>query len=82
MSIRFGLGTVLLLTGGVLMGSSEATIPPSPLGGSTSGFGPLAWFVVSKPVLGISLVVLGLFIMFRAGRGRDVIEERVAHKVD
>jgi hypothetical protein len=77
MSIRFGLGTVLFLTGGVLMGSSEATIPPSPLGGSTTGFGPLAWFVMSKPVLGISFVVLGLFIMFRAGRSRDVIEERV-----
>jgi hypothetical protein len=81
-NIILGLGRVLLLTGGVLMGSSSATTPATPLGGSTGGYGPLAWFVLTKPILGISFVVLGLSIMFRAGRRNIVPEERLPRRMD
>jgi hypothetical protein len=80
-----GLGRVLFLTGGLLMGSSVALPPPTPLVGCTRGCGPpawIAWIVLTKPVLGIFLIVLGLFIMFRAGRRDDVNEERVPRSMD
>jgi hypothetical protein len=81
-SILSGLGIVLLLTGGLLMGSSVAGPPPTPLAGCADGCGPPAWIVLTKPVLGIFLIVLGLFIMFRAGRRNDVYEERVPRSID
>jgi hypothetical protein len=81
-SIRFGLGTVLFLTGGVLMGSVSAQLCSAPLAGSTDGCGPPAWLVVPKPVLGISFVILGLIIMSRAGRRTDLKEERVYGNMD
>jgi hypothetical protein len=37
---------------------------------------------LTKPVVGIFLIVLGLFIMFRAGRRDDVNEERVPRSMD
>jgi len=84
-SIPLGLGIVLFLTGGLLMGSSVALPPPTPLVGCTGGCGPpawIAWIVLTKPVVGIFLIVLGLFIMFRAGRRDDVNEERVPRSMD
>jgi hypothetical protein len=84
-SILSGLGIVLLLTGGLLMGSSVAGPPPTLLAGCADGCGPpawIAWIVLTKPVLGIFLIVLGLFIMFRAGRRNDVYEERVPRSID
>jgi hypothetical protein len=77
-----GPGRVLFLTGGVLMASISATPPATPVGGSTGDYGPLGWFVLTKPILGISFVVLGLFVMFRAGRRNDAPEERLPHKMD
>jgi hypothetical protein len=79
------LGIVLFLTGGLLMGSSAATIPPTPLAGCTGGCGPpawIAWIVLTKPVVGIFLIVLGLFIMFRADRKDDVSEEGIPRSMD
>jgi hypothetical protein len=78
-NLILGLGRVLFLTGGVLMASSSATPPAMPLAGSAGGYGPLGWFVLTKPILGISFVVLGLSITFRAGRRNDVPEEPLAH---
>jgi hypothetical protein len=64
------------------MVSISATPPATPLGGSGSGYAPLRWFVVTKPILGISFVVLGLFIVFRAGRRNDAPEERLPRRMD
>ena len=78
-SILSGLGVMLFLTGGLLMGSAPAIPSSLPALGCTGGWGPLAWIVLANPVVGLFLVVLGLFIMFRAGRRNDVNEALVPH---